>query len=368
MKIGIDAHAIGTSAGGNETYMQELVYSLTEFAPDINITAFINKNISANLLPKNIKTYPLSFNSSAMRVLFGLNSAASKSKIDLMHLQYNAPLNPYCPFVVSIHDLCWKKHPEFLKKSERFRLKMLIPLTIKKASRIFALTNAIKEEISQIYSVPIEKIDVVQPSINPIFKPNKDNDVLKNIKAKYNLSDEYIIYLGAIQPRKNLVRLAEAFSRIIKKGFPHKLVIIGKRAWLYKEMLTTINNLKINDKIIFLGYVERKDIPAILSAAACFTYISIYEGFGIPVVEAMACGVPVLTSSDKALQETAGDAALICDPYNIESIEEGIIKIITNTDFSSNLIEKGIKRANYFSRKKMASEALNGYKNALNIK
>ncbi len=366
MRIGIDAHSIGLRAGGNETYMRELLFSLEQYNNSFECIALMNKdkqNILCGL--KNIKIHPLVFSSSYMRVLFGLNIAIRQTDINLLHVQYNAPLTCKIPFVVSVHDISWRKHPEFLPKLEVFRHEATIINTMKRARRIFVLSDAVKNEIASIYDIPFEKFDLVQPSVSPIFKPVADEEIKKNITEKYSLPDKYILYLGALQPRKNLVRLAKAFSMLPEKDFPHKLVFVGKKAWLYKDMLKTISDLNLDDRMQFLGYVPLNDLPAILSSVSCFAYPSVYEGFGLPVIEAMACGAPVLISADPALTEVAGDAALSCDAHREEDIKSAMIKILTDENLSKTLSDKGINRAKIFTREHMASQVLIGYKKAI---
>ena len=366
MKIAIDAHCLGAHAGGNETYVRELLHALGEHVPDADVTAYVSKEFhAANDRVAGFPTYPLAVSLSYVRVPVAIPMAVRRTRPDLVHLQYTAPPHCPCPFVVGIHDIVWKRRPELLQPLTRRRLEWLTPSTLRRAARVFALTNAIKLEIADAYHVPAERIDVVAPAPDPRFQPLDDPQRLAAVRAKYGLPDEFILYLGALQPRKNLARLAKAFHRLIERGFPHALVIAGPRIWLYEQVLAELAALGLGERLKLLEYVETEHVPPLINAASAFAYLSLYEGFGLPVIEALACGVPVLTSTDPAICEVAGEAALTCDPIDLDAIQHGLETILADTALRGRLRQAGPLRAAQFTRERMARAAWAGYEKAL---
>ena len=366
MKVGIDAHVLGTQAGGNETYMHCLLRSLYTHAPDSDILAFVNRKAARDpAIAFGFPTVPIPVRQSCLRVPFALPWLAKKTGIDLLHVQYTAPPYCPCPYVVSMHDVVALRFPESMPFLDRHRLRLLSRSTLHRAARVFVLTEAIRDEMAAAYALPLDRFDVVQPCADPAFRPVTCGTALAALREKYTLPEHYVLYVGLLQPRKNLDRLAQAFARLRDRGLEHKLVIVGKRAWLYREMLAHIDALGLEDRLVFTGYVDRADLPALYSLAGAFAYISLYEGFGIPLLEAMACGAPVLASSDPALREVAGGAALHVDPYDVDAIEEALSTILTDVALREGLREAGPRQAGRFTAEKTARAALDGYEKAV---
>ncbi|MFA6239285.1 MAG: glycosyltransferase family 1 protein [Candidatus Hydrogenedentales bacterium] len=364
MRVAIDAHAIGTGAGGNETYVRELLLALDAHAPTLDVVALMHRGAHVAGVSR-VKPYGLVNVPSFLRVPLQLPVAAVRARCDLLHAQYNAP--PYCPrpYVASIHDIGWVHYPELFPPAMRGRLAALTPGTLRRAARVFTLTEAIRREIAETYGTSIEKIDVVAPGVDPRYFVRHVPEALEAVRAKYGLPEDYILYVGAVQPRKNLVRLAEAFARLNDRGLPHALVIAGKHTWLADDVLKPVEALQLGDRLRFTGYVDAGDLPALMAAASAFAYVSVYEGFGLPVLEAMACGTPVLASRAAAIQEVAGDAALCVDALSVDALEDGLYRILTNVALRESLKVAGPIRAAHFTREAMAKAAMKGYEKAL---
>lgn len=365
MKVGIDAHALGTQAGGNETFVRLLLLGLRSVAPDIDLVAYVNPGFPADSdLAAGFPVHFLSTRSSVSRVLYGLSAAVRDTHPDLLHVQYIAPPKCPCPFVVTLHDMAWKRVPETLPFHDRIRLAAWVPGALKRAARVLVVSDAMKREAMEIYRVPEDKLDVTPNSVDPRYRPVTDVERLATVRARYGLPERFVLYVGAIQPRKNLTRLATACKRLFQKGFPHALVIAGKPGWLHRRVLDELCALDLRDRLILPGYVDADDLPAFYAAADAFAYVSLYEGFGLPVVEAMACGTPVLTSTDPALAEVAGDAALLCDARDVEAIQSSLERVLTDDTLRRRLRLAGFERAGHFTPRAMASAALTAYRRA----
>ena len=364
MRVGIDAHAIGTRAGGNETYMRELLHALREFGEDGEFLAMVNRGTSCQDAG-GLETQELPVLPSVLRVPLVLPWAAWRARLDLLHTQYIAPPYCPCPCVVSVHDIGWVKHPELFPAQMRKRMALLMPGTLRRAARVFVLTEAIKREIVETYGVSPERIDTVSPAVDPRFFIRPEQASIEAVRRKYGLPDLFVLYMGALQPRKNVARLAAAVAHLRERGLPHALVIAGERTWMYGETLAAIESLRLGNRLVFTGYVEGADLPSLMHAADVFAYVSLYEGFGLPALEALACGVPVLASTDPAIQEVVGNAAHTCDPFEVDAITAGLARILEDQVYAQGLRTAGPRRAAVHTREAMAAAAMAGYRKAL---
>jgi len=258
--------------------------------------------------------------------------------------------------VATIFDLSYLHFPQMFKKSDLYKLTRWSEYSIENASHLVTISNFSKKDLLKNYRIPKDKITVAYPGFDEDFyKPINDKEAIDNIKRKYRSGDNYIIYIGTIQPRKNLLRLIEAFVKIDNL----KLIIVGKTTgWIYKDILELPEKLGISEKIEFTGYVEKDELVYLLNGAKAFILPSLWEGFGIPVVEAMVCGVPVIVSNVSSLPEIVGDAGLLVNPKSVDQIEQAIRTISTDKKLHEKLSKKGIERAKRYSWKKMAREVI----------
>lgn len=287
-----------------------------------------------------------------------------KSNFNLYHSpNYVLPFFINSPSVLTIHDLITLDYPELCQNESVLYFKHLLPLSIAKATKIIAVSNTVKNDILKHFNIPPSKIEVIFHGINPIFKFT----INKSVYSKYQLPEKYILFVGNIEPKKNIERLILAFELLKKnKEINHKLVIVGKKGWKYRHIFNTISNLAFENEIILTGYVSEDDLPAIYSQADLFAFPSLYEGFGIPPLEAMACETPVLVSNKGALPEITGNTCLQVDPYNIQAISKGMYLLLTNNDLREKQVSKGKEWIKRFSWEKAAIETIEVYKQALN--
>lgn len=275
-------------------------------------------------------------------------------------------LVPY-PTVITIFDLSYLFFPELFKKKDLIKLRYWTAYSLKCSQRVITISKSSKNDIIKYYRVPKDKVTVVYPGIklksqSAKLKSNVHN--MKLLKEKYDVDGPYILFVGTLQPRKNIVRLIEAFARL-KRITDLQLIIIGKRGWLYEDILTAPEKFGIEGKVKFLDFVPDEDLPAFYKNAFCFVLPSLYEGFGLPVLEAMKYGCPVLTSNVSSLPEAGGDAALYFDPLNTDDIAKNLELIIgaslkggQNSELRRNMIEKGYQHVKKFSWEKAARETL----------
>jgi len=276
--------------------------------------------------------------------------ALARARIDVVHVEYVAP--PLCParVVVSVHDIAYERYPQFFTPGEVARFRALVPPTIRKAAAVLTLSEYSKRDIVRRYNVPPDKITVTHLAADPMFRPIHDEGRLADVRERYGTGGEFILSVGNLQPRKNIKTLIEAYVRLRRADATrHRLVLVGKKAWLHDDIFAAARASGYADELVFTGYVPDADLVALYNAADLFVYPSIFEGFGLPPLEAMACGTPVVTSNTSALPETVGDAALTVDPLDVEALAEAIALILTDRTLHAHLSQRGPQRATIFS-------------------
>jgi glycosyltransferase involved in cell wall biosynthesis len=239
-----------------------------------------------------------------------------------------------------------------------------LPYASKQVDAIITVSQSSKADIMKYLHAPDDKVHVVPPGIHTDFQP-ASRLRQRNVCEKYHLSQPYILYVGSIEKRKNLVRVLKAFSQFYQKRQSHRLVIVGPKKWHYTLIENVFNEIDVGDSIIFTGYVAQEDLPVIYSAADLFIYPALYEGFGLPVLEAMACGTPVITSNVSSLPEVAGDAALLVDPYDVDAIETALHEMIEDETLRVQMKERGLQRAKRYVWRQTAEQTLLVYQTIL---
>ena len=366
--VGIDAHSIGLKQGGNETYIRELLRAISKIEhPEFEFLIFLLKNIPVPsfLLKKNFKICRISKNT-FLRFGFELPLKTYINKPDLIHTQYHLPFMIPCPGVVTIHDVSFLRFPEYFPKDLLLRFKIFLPYSIKKSIKIITCSEFSKKEIINFYKVKPEKIVVIHYGVSENFKPVEVKEKGKILK-KYGIKNSFILAVSNLQPRKNLKRLIKAYLHLLKNkdNFQYSLVIVGRKLWLYKEIFEEVRGLDLKDKIIFTDYIPEKDLIYLYNLSEVFVYPSLYEGFGLPVLEAMACGCPVITSNLSSLPEICEKAAILVNPYDIKAIANAINEVISNNNLRKFLKNEGLKQSQKFSWEKTAEKTLKVYEGVL---
>jgi len=377
MHIGIDAHAIGARQGGNETYIANLIKSLAEIDGDNLYTIYLAdagaaaqwremfkrryKNFSVRLLPPPT---PL------VRVPVYLTYELFRRPVDVLHVQYTAP--PFCrvPVVVTIHDLAFERMPETFTRRGSFQLKLTVRRTAKKAARIATVSEYSRQDLLDIYKLSPDKVVVTYNGVESSFtpQPSVPNEA-EAVRKRFGVTRDFLLAVGSLQPRKNLVRLIRAYARLRseREDFRPQLVIVGRKLWLASEIFDEVKRQRWADDVILTGYVADEDLPALYRAARAFVYPSLFEGFGLPPLEAMASGTPVVTSDVSSLPEITGDAALLIDPNDERALANALIEIMNNDRLRAELREKGIAQAKKFTWRDAAEKTLRLYQEAYAI-
>jgi glycosyltransferase involved in cell wall biosynthesis len=268
------------------------------------------------------------------------------------------PLRSIIKTISVIHDLNFEHYPEFVTKTNYLFYKTFMPKYAKKAHHIISVSNFSKNDIIDLYNIKEEKISVAYNGISEEFQLF-DKEIKMKTKAEFSDSKDYFLYLGAIHPRKNLARLLKAFDKFKTQcESDAKMLIVGKKMFKNKELQSVYESLKFKEDIIFTGYLDIDKLTRVLSSAIALTFVPIFEGFGIPIVEAFASGTAVITSNRTSMPEVASDAAIIVDPFNVDEISDAMIKVYQDTAFRENLISKGLNRLKIFDWDKSSEKIM----------
>ena len=285
---------------------------------------------------------------------------------DLAHFTNSiSPLGTRVPTVLTIHDMSLSLFPQFHPLRRRLT-RPLVRLCARKAKAIITVSESARRDMMQLWGLSPDGIHVVPEAPAPEFRPLQDSGMLEEVRRRYGLGQRFILYVGTIEPRKNLTRLLSAFAGMRRRRvLTHQLVLAGSLGWGFKEVIESIDPLGLHDSVRLLGYVPFADLPALYNLSEFFVFPSIYEGFGLPVVEAMASGTPVISSRESSLNEVGGGAVEFIDPLKVESIEQALVRLATDEDLRKSLASEGLARVGHFSWRKAAQETLTVYRSVL---
>lgn len=371
-KIGIDARFYSTNFTGIGRYTAELINNLAKIDQENQYFVFLNRPQFEQFNPPGSNFQKVLVNASHYSLkeqsLFLLDLL--KYNLDLMHFtHFNAPIFYNKPSLVTIHDLTLEFYPgkKMSKKIHRLAYQCTIRNIAKKSKHIFAVSQNTANDINQILKIPKEKITVTYNGIGSEFHEIKDSTLEKNLREKYNLDKPFLLYTGVWRTHKNLVKLIQAFKLLREKYQKDVyLVLTGKKDNIYTEIPWTINSLDLENSVKCVGLVPESDLLALYNFAEGYVFPSLYEGFGFPPLEAMACGTPVASSFTSSLPEICGEAALFFDPQNINDLAEKMNLLLSDSRLRSDLRQKGFKQIQNFKWKNCAQKTFEIYKNFLN--
>ncbi len=367
MRIGMKISPLTVLRAGIPNYIFHLLKALADVDNQNDYILYTDRPVPFELdLPDRFRIATVTFPSRHLQLWYqiGLPMQMKKDGIQLYHDPvYPLPFVLPVPGVITVHDLSNYTNPGVHKFRSALSGKFF-PAHLRKAKQIITDSLYTASELIRLFSWTESKISVVHLGISDSFRKVTSLSVLNSLKERLRLPSQFFLFLGTLEPRKNLPRLLEAFTISCGK-IPHSLVITGGLGWKYEKMLELVSDHPFRERIHLTGFVEDRDIAPLLSSAEFLVYPSILEGFGFPVLEAMACGTPVITSNVSSMPEIAGDAALLIDPLSVDSIARGLIEMGSNDSCRKEHIEKGLERVRDFSWRKTAVETLRVYEKAL---
>lgn len=280
------------------------------------------------------------------------------SKIDIfLSLSHYGPRFSKVPYAVTIFDLSYLHFPELFNKDDLYQLTNWSKYSILKSRHIFTISQSSKDDIIKNYKVDASKVTVTYPGYDESRFKTQSKEKVEKIKNVYKIKGEYLIFVGTLQPRKNIERLIDAYKTIIYDS-KIQLVIAGKKGWMYDQIFQKVKDEKLEKEVIFTDYVSADNLPPLISGAKAYILPSLWEGFGIPVIEAQACSVPTVVSNVSSLPEIVGDSAILVDPENAKSMADGIKKVLTDEKIRSDLVKKGLINVKRFSWQKCADQTI----------
>lgn len=363
LRIGIDVHSIGSQKGGNETYYRELVRGIGTVASEHSFILYHTNSLQKAGLDSggHFRTKRLRPANPLLRIPLTLPWRAKKENLDVFHAQYILPPFLHCKTVVSIFDLAHERYPEFFHPREARAFQALFRWSARRADQVITVSNFSARDLVEIYGVKAEKITVTHLAASEQFRPLDPGACREYLDRKYRLNSRFILYAGRLQARKNLVRLIKAYAQVQDKGAAYKLVIVGKPDWQAEEVFECVRQLNLRASVVFLGYVPGEDLPMLYNAAEVFAFPSIFEGYGLPVMESMACGTPTITSYGSSLEEVAGGAALLVDPLSVSSIAGALQCVLEDEALRAQLKAKGLARSAQYSYRAVAEQTVKAY-------
>jgi len=378
--IGLNAHLLSLTetyrGAGINWYIHNLLTHLPRVDRDNRYTAFIGDGrFTGPGLALKLSRLPTS--RPPIRIFWEQvvqPFALRKEKVDLLHaLAFVTPLLSPCPSVVTVYDLSFLLYPESFKRLKRLYLGLFTRLSARKARRIIAISESTKRDVVRLLGVPSEKVDAVYCGKDAAFRPLV-RDQVATFRAKHGLPERFVLFVGTIEPRKNVTRLIEAFANLHTCTLAHlqtcrlanlKLVIGGAKGWFYEDVFARVEELGLEGEVVFPGYIPVSELPLWYNAAELFVYPSLYEGFGLPLLEAMACGTPVVTANTSSLPEVVGEAGLTVDPLDVDGLAEAMRRVLGDEALRQEMRERGLQRAEGFSWMKAAQETVQVYRRAM---
>ncbi len=364
LQVTLDVGAAVHQSAGLSRYTERLAtYLLANHADQVDLTLFYNAH-SGHQLPTTLHAakartfkqgqlaWRLSVLATQILRLPRYERITNPAPASLYHAAEH--LLPYLrrPTVMTVHDLIFERYPEHHTLRNRLFLKVAMPLFIKAADTIIAVSQHTKRDLIELYRAPADKLQVVYEGVDPEFRPS-DPAVVQRVRQQYSPGTNdtvrpYLLMVGTLEPRKNHAAAMRALARLKARGFPQRLLVVGGRGWLFEPIQKLVAQLGLNEDVTFAGYVPAADLPALYAGADCVLLPSLYEGFGFPVLEAMACGTPVVSSNVSSLPEVAGDAALLVAPLDDEGLAAAIQRVLTEPELAATLRTTGIVQAAKF--------------------
>lgn len=374
--VGLNAHLLSLEenyrGAGINWYIHNLLCYLPDAGPELRYTAYLHEPRFAPRQGLEIVRPRWSTTAPLKRIAWeqlAAPFALQRDQVDLLHaMAFVSPLISPCPTVITVLDLGFLHYPEAFKRGKRAYLQWMTYLSVKRARRVIAISENTRRDIIARYGVPPERVKTVYCGVDQRFQPLPGKEIAA-FRRRKGLPERLILFLGTIEPRKNVASLIAAYARLLERA-PAKtadlaLVIAGAKGWFYDDILAQIEALGLAQRVLMPGYVRETEKPMWYNAATCFCYPSLYEGFGLPPLEAMACGIPVVTSDRSSLPEVVGDAAQMVSPLDIEALTAALHRLIADPSLCAEYAQRGRTQAKRFSWEQAARETVQTYHQSL---
>ena len=351
---------VGSHETGNETYVKGLVSGFSQLAGDLDLYVYhVGQTWASDADRIHFKS--MASASPWVRLTVGLASRALRDSLDVLHVTYTVPVVAPCPIVVTVHDISFVDHPEWFSQRDLRVLSRTVPLSVRKAQRVITVSELCRQAIIEHYRVSPDKVVAIPNAAGPGAMALSDDEAHEELAAMgLDWKRPYVLAVGNLQPRKNLVRLIAAMRSMAAASNELDLLVVGPEHYRAEEVLGAAREAA--EKIRFTGYVTDRQLAACYSCASAFAFPSLFEGFGIPLLEAMAHGVPVVCSTTGAFPEVCGDAALYFDPLDVNSIDDALTRVVTDSDLRIELVRKGRAREAQFTWRRSAESTLAVYR------
>lgn len=362
MRFSVDAHAIGCHLTGNEVYIRNLLKEFARLDQECEIVAYISKPRAPEYIPERFETRWVSENP-YKRLAWDLPKHLAVDKPDLLHVQYTGPLRTSVPLVVTIHDVSYLELPEYFTRFRAAQLKLTVKRTVERAAKILTPSEFSKSAIVRHYGIEESRVVVVPNAVSSRFRPVDRAVARTAVEERLGVKGPFVLTVGDLQPRKNHLGLLQAFEAVMRANpkLTHRLVFVGKETWYSDKLHQAVAASTVADRVHFAGFVEDADLVSFYGACDLFVYPSFYEGFGLPILEAMACGRAVACSNSTAMPEVADSAGLLFDPHDAGEMARAMTDILIDPELRARLERLGQQHAASFSWQKSAAKTLNAY-------
>ena len=367
MRIGVDARIVYYSRGGIRSYVVHLLRALASIDDETDYRVLRSRRDAAIPPPgPNFRSVACWTPSHHRFERWLLGAEIRRLRLDLLHSpDFIPPAFGYARSVITVHDLSFLYYPGFLAAESRRYYNQQIEWSVERADHILADSHSTSADLVSLLGVPQEKINVVPLAADPSFRPLPAREA-RETAERYGLEPGFLLFVGTLEPRKNIPGLLNAFRVLLdRKATAGPLVLVGGKGWLYEEIFERVKALELTEHVRFLHGVSDADLPALYTAARVLAMPSLYEGFGLPALEAMSCGTPVVVADRASLPEVVGDAGILVDPDDPEEIAEGLARVLTEQSLERRLRESGMKRASEFSWERVAEETSAVYREVL---
>jgi glycosyltransferase involved in cell wall biosynthesis len=364
MRFAVDAHAIGRHLTGNEVYIRSLLDAFGAHDRESEFIAYVSAEEAGWHLPRSVQKRRVAANP-FLRLGCDLSMKVREDRPDLLHVQYTAPLACPVPVVVSVHDVSFLEHPEYFTRSRAMQLQWTVRRTVQRAAKILTVSDFSRSAILKVYGDLDEDQVVVVPNAgSPEFRPISREAAAAVVRERFDVGGRFVLSVGDLQPRKNQIGLIRAFARLVDAfpQLPHTLLLVGKETWFAERVREAARASGVEDRIRFTGFVSDSDLLQLYNACDLFVFPSFYEGFGLPALEAMACGRAVTCSNTSALPEVVDGAAILFDPYSVDEMVRAMVDLLRDSQLRARMERLGLQRAAHFSWQKSADRTLDVYR------